>query len=67
MKCNCVTGSTNWVTPIRCRKTPAYSPESNGMAEWFDDYNRVHPPTGLDMKLPLEYQEVNKLTEDLSV
>jgi putative transposase len=65
--------------------TPAYSPESNGMAEavvklfkrdyvyandlwtaesvlrrldeWFDDYNRHHPHSGLHMRSPLEYRE----------
>lgn len=67
------------------RTTPAYSPESNGMAEafvklfkrdyvyanelwtaegvlrrlaeWFDDYNRNHPHSGLKMKSPLDYRE----------
>jgi putative transposase len=77
------------------RTTPAYSPESNGMAEafvklfkrdyvyvneiwtadsvirrlpeWFADYNRNHPHSGLQMKSPLEYREAIKLTEELSV
>jgi transposase InsO family protein len=67
------------------RTTPAYSPESNGIAEafvklfkrdyvyvnelwtaesvlrrlpeWFADYNRNHPHSGLQMKSPLEYRE----------
>jgi len=67
------------------RTTPAYSPESNGMAEafvklfkrdyvyvnelwtaeavlrrlpeWFADYNRHHPHSGLRMRSPLEYRE----------
>lgn len=67
------------------RTTPAYSPESNGIAEafvklfkrdyvytnelwtaesvlrrlpeWFSDYNRNHPHSGLQMKSPLEYRE----------
>ncbi|MBC7385947.1 MAG: IS3 family transposase [Cryobacterium sp.] len=75
--------------------TPAYSPESNGMAEafvkifkrdyvyvnelwtaesvlrrlpeWFADYNRNHPHSGLKMKSPLEYREAVQSTEDLSV
>ena len=66
------------------RTTPAYSPESNGMAEcfvkgfkrdyvylnrldsaesvmqqlpkWFEDYNEVHPHSGLRMLSPREYR-----------
>lgn len=77
------------------RTTPAYSPESNGIAEafvkllkrdyvylhelwtaesvlrrlpeWFADYNRNHPHSGLQMKSPLEYREAAKSTENLSV
>ncbi len=69
------------------RTTPAYSPESNGMAEafvklfkrdyvhanelwtaeavlrrlaeWFEDYNRNHPHSGLKMQSPLDYREAN--------
>ena len=67
--------------------TPAYSPESNGMAEsfvktfkrdyvylnkletaatvlaqlgtWFDDYNEVHPHSGLRMQSPREYRRAH--------
>ena len=73
------------------RTTPAYSPESNGIAEafvkafkrdyvyvnelwtaesvlrrlpeWFDDYNKNHPHSGLDMKSPLEYREAQQLKD----
>lgn len=66
--------------------TPAYSPESNGMAEafvntfkrdfvhvnelwtvesvlrqlpgWFDDYNKIHPHSGLNFMSPMEYRGV---------
>lgn len=69
------------------RTTPAYSPESNGMAEafvklfkrdyiyanelwtaesvirrladWFNDYNKNHPHSGLQMMSPMEYREAN--------
>ena len=75
--------------------TPAYSPESNGMAEafvkifkrdyvyvnelwtaesvlrrlpeWFADYNRNHPHSGLKMKSPLEYREAVQSTEKVPV
>lgn len=75
--------------------TPAYSPESNGIAEafvklfkrdyvyaneiwtaesvlrrlpeWFDDYNRNHPHSGLQMKSPLEYREAVNLTQEVFV
>lgn len=78
------------------RTTPAYSPESNGIAEafvklfkrdyvytnelwtaesvlrrlpeWFDDYNKNHPHSGLDMKSPLEYRaEAELLTQEVFV
>jgi transposase InsO family protein len=81
---------TDWGFDVRT--TPAYSPESNGMAEafvklfkrdyvycndlwtaesilrmlpaWFDDYNRNHPHSGLQMRSPLDYREaVNKETK----
>lgn len=77
------------------RTTPAYSPESNGMAEafvnlfkrdyvyvnelwtadsvlrrlpeWFLDYNKNHPHSGLQMRSPLEYREAQLLTGEVSV
>jgi transposase InsO family protein len=77
------------------RTTPAYSPESNGIAEafvkifkrdyiyvnelwtadsvlrrlpeWFADYNRNYPHSGLAMKSPLEYREDQQLTEEVFV
>lgn len=80
------------------RTTPAYSPESNGIAEafvklfkrdyvyvneiwtaesvlrrlpeWFADYNRNHPHSGLKMRSPLEYREAINLSpsgDDVSV
>lgn len=77
--------ATQWGFDVRT--TPAYSPESNGMAEafvklfkrdyvyvnelwtadsvmrrlqeWFADYNRNHPHSGLGMKSPLDYREEN--------
>jgi putative transposase len=77
------------------RTTPAYSPESNGIAEafvkifkrdyvyvselwtaeavlrrlpeWFADYNRNYPHSGLKMKSPLEYREAVRSTEEASV
>lgn len=77
------------------RTTPAYSPESNGIAEafvkifkrdyvyvnelwtaesvlrrlpeWFADYNRNHPHSGLQMRSPLEYREAQQLTGEVSV
>jgi transposase InsO family protein len=77
------------------RTTPAYSPESNGMAEgfvklfkrdyvyvneiwtaesvlrrlpeWFADYNRSHPHSGLQMRSPLKYREAVQSTEEVSV
>lgn len=74
------------------RTTPAYGPESNGMAEafvklfkrdyvycnelwtadsilrmlpdWFADYNRNHPHSGLQMRSPLDYRDaINKETK----
>jgi transposase InsO family protein len=73
------------------RTTPAYSPESNGIAEafvkafkrdyvyvnelwtaesvlrrlpeWFADYNRNHPHSGLQMRSPLEYREALAQTQ----
>ena len=75
--------NTSSMRVARSRKAPAYSPESNGMAEsfvktfkrdyvylnkletaaavldqlgtWFDDYNEVHPHSGLQMRSPREY------------
>jgi putative transposase len=78
------------------RTTPAYSPQSNGIAEgfvkifkrdyvnvnelwtaesvlrqmpeWFLDYNKNHPHSGLDMKSPMEYRtEAQKQTEEVIV
>jgi putative transposase len=85
---------TDWGFDVRT--TPAYSPESNGMAEafvklfkrdyvytnelwtaeavlrrlpeWFADYNRHHPHSGLNMKSPLEYREaITKSAPELSL
>jgi putative transposase len=43
--------------------TPAYSPESNGLAEafiglggWIDDYNTRAPHSALGMRSPAEYR-----------
>jgi putative transposase len=72
------------------KNTPAYSPESNGMAEafvklfkkdyvysnelwtaesvlrrlpeWFDDYNKNHPHSGLQMRSPLEYRKATSVS-----
>ena len=80
---------TDWGFDVRT--TPAYSPESNGMAEafvklfkrdyvytnelwtaesilrmlptWFEDYNRNHPHSGLQMRSPLEYREAVRIQE----
>lgn len=77
------------------RTTPAYSPESNGMAEafvklfkrdyvyvnelwtaesvlrrlpeWFADYNRNYPHSGLKIKSPLEYREAVTSSEEVFV
>jgi len=87
------TYGTRWGFDVRT--TPAYSPESNGIAEafvkifkrdyvyvnelwtadsvlrrlpeWFADYNRNHPHSGLAMKSPLEYREEQQLTEEVFV
>lgn len=76
------------------RTTPAYSPESNGMAEafvklfkrdyvytnelwtaesvlrklpeWFLDYNKNHPHSGLQMRSPLEYLEAVNSNNNVS-
>lgn len=77
------------------RTTPAYSPESNGIAEafvklfkrdyvyvnelwtaesvlrrlpeWFDDYNKNHPHSGLQYRSPLEYRKAVMSDNKLSV
>ncbi len=84
--------ATEWGFDVRT--TPAYSPESNGIAEafvklfkrdyvytnelwtaesvmrqipgWFDDYNKNHPHSGLQMRSPLEYRESVLSTKQVS-
>lgn len=82
---------TSWGMDVRT--TPAYSPESNGMAEafvklfkrdyiyvndlwtaesvlrmlpaWFEDYNKNHPHSGLQMMSPIDY--LNRAKEETKV
>lgn len=85
--------ATEWGFDVRT--TPAYSPESNGVAEafvklfkrdyvyvnelwtaesvlrrlpeWFADYNKNHPHSGLQMQSPLEYREALSSSQKVSV